>query len=387
MIRPIALTVVLLFGVAAAHAAESSAVSSSRTVATIITDTDTVQSGQIVHAGLRLRLAPGWHTYWHNPGDAGIPPALDISPEPSQSASSLEWPLPQRVAEGTLTTYAYTGDLVLPFTLTPGQGDLSLKAHAEWLACRDICVPEEADFTLTVPSGPPAPSHQAPLMEGALARVPRPAMFSASVTRSGTLSLGGGSLPGGITRAEFFPSAPGLVQRATAHILSVDPGTLTLQIDPLGQPVPSDLSGVVALTTAAGVTSAFVISPDLVVAAATAPFIAPLLLLALGGGLLLNLMPCVFPVLAMKAVALTRLSGVCERRMRAEALSYSVGVVGSFVALGAIFIALRAAGQVAGWGFQFQSPSFVTATAWLLFAIGLEPVRRGHGGRRAHGAG
>ena len=158
-------------------AAESEPIASSRTVATLITDVDAVSAGQSFHAALRLRLAPGWHTYWLNPGDAGIPPSLELSLPAAAQANSLEWPLPQRIAEGTLTTYAYTGDVVLPFTVTSGAGAMTIKGHAEWLACRDICVPESADLELALPLGSPSPAPAATLIEGALAKVPAPASF------------------------------------------------------------------------------------------------------------------------------------------------------------------------------------------------------------------
>ena len=153
---------------------------------------------------------------------------------------------------------------------------------------------------------------------------------------------------------------------------SAQNGTLKLKLDPVSpKDAPPDSSGVIALTTASGSTAAYTIAPTLVAAAQPTPLIGPLLLLAGAGGLLLNLMPCVFPILAMKAMALTRLSGAETRRVRSEAASYCAGVILAFVALGAGLAALREAGQVAGWGFQFQSPIFVIAIAWLLFAIGL----------------
>ncbi len=123
----------------------------------LLSDTDAVTPGQPFHIGLHMRLAPGWHTYWKNPGDAGAPPDLALTLPPGSQAGPIDWPVPQRVAEGPLMTYAYTGDVLLPVTLTPAatRGATTVKAHAQWLVCRDICVPEEADFQLDLPPASP----------------------------------------------------------------------------------------------------------------------------------------------------------------------------------------------------------------------------------------
>jgi thiol:disulfide interchange protein len=355
----------------AAFAAESPPVQSTRSIATLVTATDRVADGTTLHAALRLRLTPGWHTYWQNPGDAGIPPSLDLSLSPGAHAGPLQWPLPQRVAEGTLTTYAYTGDVVLPFDLTPGPGELSIKAHAEWLACKDICVPEEADLALTLPPGVPTPSPEADLISAATARVPQPAPWAATIAPDGTLTLSGKTVPHDTARAEFFPTASGLVEHADLQRPTVQADSLTLKLDPTPPASAPALEGVVALTDRSGATQAYAVAPTPIAASQPVPLLGPLLLLALAGGLLLNLMPCVFPILAMKAMALARLSGTDMRRVRMEAASYSLGVVGSFTALGALLTALREAGDGDGWGFQFQSPSFVIAVTWVLFAVGL----------------
>ena len=355
----------------AAAGAESALVKSERTTASLVAETNAAMPGVAFTAALRLVLAPGWHTYWQNPGDAGIPPSLDLTLLKGTSAGPLQWPVPHRVAEGTLTTYAYTGDVVLPFTVTPGDASAAIHAHAQWLACREICVPEEADLELQLPSGPVTAAPEAALIAAAEARVPRPATFAATVTPSGMLALTGASVPTDIVSAEFFPSKDGAVQGPLQQVVAQDGNTVV----PLG-PLYSDgrnatVPGVLSLTSRSGATSAFELSATVVPETASGFNLIVLLVFALAGGLLLNAMPCVFPILAMKALALAKLSHADLRRVRGEAASYSLGVVISFIVLGAGLVALRSAGQVTGWGFQFQSPSFVTAIAWLLFAVGL----------------
>ncbi len=267
----------VLFAITLAHPAlalESAPVTSSRAVVTLVSDVDAVAPGQPFHLGLRMRLAPGWHTYGRDPGDAGVPTEIALDLPQGAKAGGIDWPPAQRFTEGPLVTYGYTGDVLLPVTVTAG-GEVAVTAHANWLVCKDICVPEEGVFRLDLPAGTPAPSAQA-------------ALFSTTKPTS---------------------------------------------------------------------------APDI-----SLPF-GRVLGLAFLGGLILNLMPCVFPILAMKAASLA--GGAARGEVRAHAAFYSTGVVLAFAALGGVLLALRAAGGAAGWGFQFQSPVFVAAMAWLLFVVGL----------------
>ena len=139
-----------------ALAAESAPVTSRRATATLVSDTDAVRPGTPFRLALRLRLAPGWHTYWRNPGDAGAPPELLLSLPDGTTAGPIAWPTPQRLAEGPLMTYAYTGEVLLPVTVQPGpatSAGLAVSATATWLVCERICVPEEGSFQLALPSG------------------------------------------------------------------------------------------------------------------------------------------------------------------------------------------------------------------------------------------
>ena len=154
--------VLMLVAAFPAWALESAPVSSKRAVATLVTDTDAMQPGKPFRVGLRLRMADGWHTYWKNPGDAGVPPDLTIE---GATQSPIDWPTPRRVAEGPVMTYAYTGEVLLPVTVTAATG--TIKAHAQWLVCKDICVPEEGDFSLTLPVGTPGPSASGEAVRGA----------------------------------------------------------------------------------------------------------------------------------------------------------------------------------------------------------------------------
>ncbi|MBS0641628.1 MAG: cytochrome C biogenesis protein, partial [Proteobacteria bacterium] len=354
-----------------ALALESAPVRSPRATATLVTDTDTIEPGVPFRAALRLRLADGWHTYWKNPGDAGVAPELTIAAP--AVASGIDWPTPRRVPEGPLMTYAYTGEVLLPVTVRTQPGDL--RAHAEWLVCKDICIPESADFTLTMAKGPARISPQAPLFAVHERSVPRPSPWQATIAPDGTLFIQGPELtPSTVTDAWFIPDTPGRIQDDAAQPLSVRDGgfTLALKLAPKS-PADAPLGGVLSVRDRTGQQADVVIEAQPGPAPAPAlPRLPQVLAFAFLGGLILNLMPCVFPILAMKAVSLTRgVSRAALRERHMHAAAYAGGVLTMFVGLALALVATRAAGAVVGWGFQFASPVFVAAMAWLLLAIGL----------------
>jgi thiol:disulfide interchange protein len=358
----------LLVAMAPGLARESAPVTSTRATATLVTDTDT-QDGHPFHAALRLRMAPGWHSYWQNPGDAGVAPELSFD-APAQ-AGPITWPAPGIVAEGPVTTYAYQGEVLLPVSITAPSGPFALRAHATWLVCQRICVPEEGDFTVDLGSGTPAPSADAPLFAAAAARSPVPSPYPATIAPDGTLTLATeGLTAGAVAKAQFFPDMAGVIDAGAAQSLRTADGQITLRLTPASSFDPkAKLTGLLVLTDAKGGETYLGVTAS---PSGTATSGLPrILLLALAGGLVLNLMPCVFPVLAMKAMGLAQMGGAARGRVRAHAAFYTAGVVLAFMALGAALITARAAGGAAGWGFQFQAPGFVTVMAWLLFAVGL----------------
>jgi DsbC/DsbD-like thiol-disulfide interchange protein/cytochrome c biogenesis protein CcdA len=356
------------------RAAESAPVTSARATATLITDTDAIASGTPFRAALRLRLAPGWHTYWKNPGDAGVAPQLALAVNPPGMVGDIAWPAPARQPEGPVMTYGYSGEVVLPVTVVAATNDrLKLKAQAQWLVCSNICVPEEGTFKLSLPIGTPAPSAEAALFAAADSRAPRPSPWRTALASDGTLNVEGAELsPATVKAAWFIPDGWGVVAGDAPQPLEVASGHVSLRL-PLGSEYKAGdpVSGLLFIQDASGLTGSYEITaPASAKARRMVPF-ATALWFALLGGIILNLMPCVFPVLAMKAMALARLSTAERSHARGHALAYTAGVLTMFAALGGLLIALRAGGVAAGWGFQFQSPVFVAVMAWLLFAVGL----------------
>ncbi|MFT8462187.1 protein-disulfide reductase DsbD family protein [Acetobacter persici] len=380
-----------------ASAAESTPVSTTgHSVATLITDTDTTDGRAPLHVALRLKLQEGWHTYWRNPGDAGEAPAVTVTADGGATGktSAIIWPTPHRIPDASLMSYAYTGDVVLPMALAlqpaaaqPG-GPTTLKAHASWLVCENVCVPEEADLSVTLQPGPAHPSAEAPLFAAAADATPVPSPYAATVAADGVLSVTGHGLSGrSVQDAWFMPDQQGLIDQAAAQNFAAQDGGLTLHLKRLPDFAANQpLSGVLVLKDAAGSERALALSASPVAAAAqgaseatSSSFTGKLaqagflqqVAFAFLGGLILNLMPCVFPILAMKALSLARL-GKAERRTQVtSAACYSLGVMVTFLALGGVMMGLRVAGAAADWGFQFQSPLFVTLVTWLLFAMAL----------------
>jgi thiol:disulfide interchange protein/DsbC/DsbD-like thiol-disulfide interchange protein len=387
--RFLLLALLLMLPSPSPQAAESAAVRSPRAVASLVAETEAVAPGQPFRAGLWLRLAPGWHTYWKNAGDAGAAPEVSLRLPEGAEAGPVEWPAPERIAYGPLVNFGYTGEVLLPLAVTPPAdlapgGRFAVEAEATWLVCEQLCIPEEGRFRLDLPVAAASPRPDpalAPLFAGADAAAPRPSPWPARAALgagAGSLALADGGFSAAAVRdAFFFPEAGGLIDNAAPQRLSFREGDLVLRfVRPEEAPAVPHLAGVVALTDSAGRRTAYAVSAPVGggvpegAGAETMP-LARALALAFLGGLLLNLMPCVFPVLAMKAMALARLSGAARGAVRAHAASYALGVLATFVLLGGVLVGLRMTGAAAGWGFQFTAPAFVAAMAWLMLAVGL----------------
>ena len=384
-----------------AWAAESAPATTDHDTVTLVTDQQSWAPGRALGVGLRLKLAPGWHTYWSNPGDAGEPATIAVAASGGGGGQTgtIIWPTPQRLPEGPLMSYAYTGDVLLPLKLVPtaasGQdgAPLVIKATAEWLACATVCVPEQGTFSITLPAGPAAASPQAGLFEAARQAAPRPSPFAARIARDGTFTLTGAGLSAtSVATAWLFPASTGLIDQTAPQTPIIHDGSITIPLKPASGFKPDQpFDALVVLRDPSGQQSALTVSavpgaPGPVRSGSTAG-IPRMLMLALLGGLILNLMPCVFPVLAMKAMALSKLSGLARREQRLSALFYTAGILVAFGALGGLTLGLRAAGSSVGWGFQFQSLAFVAATCWLLFLVGLNLVGAFEVGGSLTGAG
>jgi thiol:disulfide interchange protein/DsbC/DsbD-like thiol-disulfide interchange protein len=365
-----------------AHALESAAQESPRARTSLVADHLAIAPGQDFQIGLRIRLAPRWHSYWRHAGDAGAPTEISLTlPEGSQ-AGPIAWPTPQAIPFGPLMSFGYYGEVLLALRITPPPGlhageVFRIQAEASWLVCDDVCIPEEGRFSLDLPvaaAAKPAPA-LVPFFAAAAAALPRPSPWQASVSAQGDrlrLRLTGPGLGrDSLKEALFIPGAAGLLDHAAPQRLNHGTDWLELTLKRAEQPESlAMLEGVLLLTDQGGRRLGYDIAAPLAPGAAFLP-LWQALIFALIGGVILNLMPCVFPVLAMKAMALARLGGAARGAVRLEAAAYTAGAVISFAALAGLLLLLRGAGMALGWGFQFTSPVFVVAIGWLMLAVGL----------------
>ena len=354
----------------------------------LLSEAASIEPGASFWVGIRQRIAPGWHTYWTNPGDSGEPPTVDWALPAGWHAGPLVFPQPERIPVGPLMSFGYTGEVVLLSRLTPPAGlptgvPVTLRGHAAWLVCEQICIPEEAEVTLTLPvmAGRPAPDAGAAAIERTRRAVPGPSPWRASLRATPeavTLSVAAAGLERDrIAEVLFFPGRWGVIDHATVQEVTIGRDGITLRAARglLPEGPDSDLDGVLVIREKLDhglVSQAFAITA---VAGSAGAGSALSLLAAMGlallGGLILNLMPCVLPVLSIKALALVVHAETSPAAVRRHGLAYTAGVLTCFAALAGALLALRAGGAQIGWGFQLQSPLVVTALAYLLFTLGL----------------
>jgi len=349
-----------------------------------------IYPGERFTAGLDFRMEPGWHVYWINAGDSGEPPKAQWKLPAGITADALQFPAPKRLPLGPLMDFGYEGEVIFPVPMQvandyqPTGKQATLGAHVSWLVCREVCLPGKGD--LSVERDAFAASLGAPQVDAATqaeiaqyeSKVPKPlpagdAVRFRSTARGFVLDVETGTRE---DSAQFFPlDAMVIVNAAKQPAQPLNNGVqLSLTKDDNLQATSQQLNGVVELPTG----EAYVIhaTPGSLTSGGAGKVgnsggLAGAAGLAFLGGILLNLMPCVFPVLFIKGLALVQSSQQESGRLRAHGWVYTLGILVSFWVVVAVLLALRAAGQQLGWGFQFQSPIFLALMAMLLFFLGL----------------
>jgi thiol:disulfide interchange protein/DsbC/DsbD-like thiol-disulfide interchange protein len=408
----------------------SASVSQPHVTAELIPEATTVQLGQPFDIALHLHSDPGWHTYWINPGDAGLATTITWTLPSGFTAGPIRWPTPEKHDMGGLMTYGYAGDVYLLTTITPPAAvaawpkHLDIKANAQWLVCKEECIPGHADLTVTLDSGLlnlRLPQENKELFDQARERLPVAATgWSTSAGYNNDhLSIwfqygGFAHVPG---KVRFFPEEPNVLSNLDADNSSPEDAgkplgdgrtnafRINIKLQQNGDK-PDKLSGVLVsdvpligdakavyiseFKVAAAVPSGGAVAPqkpgpsqgtvtatpatnaDASPPPQTAP---PLLIAVLGaaflGGLILNLMPCVLPVLSLKVFSLMKHAGENPKAAWLQGVAFTAGVVISFWVLAGLLLTLRSAGNHLGWGFQMQSPGFVLALIFLFFLLAL----------------
>ena len=364
-------------------------------IAELVARDQSVAPGATTYVAVRQKIDKGWHTYWRNSGDSGEATRIVWTLPQGWTAGDIVWPAPTRQPTGPLMNYGYQDEVLLPVPVTapatarPGE-IVTFKAHATFLVCEEICVPEEAELSLSMPVSEglasPDPQWSGPIAK-TLAAAPAPAGLTGAFAKQGetvALAITGAALKGAdLSDAYFFPFDSTAIDHAKPQAIERGPEGLTLTLTPgYAFQQPQGLAALAGVLTVGGKSYEVSASPGPLPAGASGlgppakaaggaalglPLAAAFAFL---GGLILNLMPCVFPILAMKAASL---AGHAHERRAAQrqGLAFLVGVLATFLALALALIAVRAGGAAVGWGFQLQSPPVVAGLALLMLAVAL----------------
>ena len=357
--------------------------------ARLLVDAPTVKTGVPITAVVQFTLLPHWHIYWQNPGDSGIPTTFAWALPNGISAGDIAWPAPERIDTEGLVTYGYSNAVTLTVPLTPSKdaitGDVKLKAN--WLVCKDICIPESAELSAPLAANPEA----ATLASATLARIPQPFVGDAVFTLTHdtvTLTLTQQGAWGDISAVRFSPVEDGLAANNPPPKVDVVGNDLTLSFTRGTADALAVWHGVVHYTrdskevafnvtaqAADGSASSTSAAPTATTPTGELPreVIPPSLLLALAlafvGGIILNIMPCVLPILALKALSLSKKAHTSRLQAAKQGFSFTIGVIVSFLMIAGLMLALKASGSAIGWGFQLQNPFFVGFLALIMLLV------------------
>ena len=361
--------------------------------AELVTFGNTVAPGGTLQAGLVLTMEQHWHVYWINAGDAGEPPHIKWTLPAGLTAGPMQFAAPSRLPVGPLLDFGYEDTAAFPVTFTAASsmkpGPVHVDALVDWLVCAQVCIPGKAHLGLDLTVGPSAATVQPVGALGeALTLLPKPLPSGNTVTVTGgakefVVTLKTGSPVVNSDDVEFYPYDRDLIVNSADQIVEPLPDGLLIHIpraDDLTK-LPADLHGLLKISdtvsyefTSSVVPGEVPVSPSNSArqsAAASGVTTASAIGLAFIGGIILNLMPCVFPVLFLKGLALVQSSGEERKQLRSHGLVYTLGILVSFWSIVAVLLILRAGGSQAGWGFQLQSPTFIAILASFLFFFAL----------------
>lgn len=358
--------------------------------ASLISAVASVAPGDNFDVLLHQDIDKGWHTYWKNPGDSGAAPTIKWQSPEGVDISDFSWPFPERIAYGPLMNYGYHDEVSLPFTVSVPEGfkesSLTIEGVGRILVCEDICIPEKISVALTIPIGETVEDAgvAAQFRENAQ-RIPTMLSVAAdfraddeSINLHIALPVEAGNR---VSAVQYFPFQTDVIDNPAEQAYRIDSTGLTLTLVPgyKFEAATADLSGVLVIRESSGsselITSFSFLTggnsgnPSLDAAAPVSFWLA--IILAFAGGLILNLMPCVFPVLSIKILSLVDSVHEAGSSIRLHGFVYAAGVILSFVGIAFALILLRLGGESIGWGFQLQSPLIVGLLAYLFVLIGL----------------
>lgn len=371
----------------------------------IVPEQDAVTLGEDLGIAIQQIHAPEWHTYWKNPGDSGEPTSIEWTLPEGFKAGDIEYPAPHRLAYGPLMNYGFGEEVILLTSLHVPEkittDEVTLSANISWLVCKDICVPEYTSVTLVLPvatADNPASPTNPEFFEQSRKKIPQQKIWQGMIEEQDqTLKISFDPDAQNVEELQdssdffFFPEEWGILVNSSPQDVSVKSGRLVISVQRDTRPLSkiNNLAGVLTYKTKDGEDKA--IALDVAVSGKQTEAVAPPLsgsteegavaeeqvtvvqaiFLALLGGIILNLMPCVFPVLSMKALSLVKMSEKEQKHSVTHGLVYTAGVMVCFAIIAASLIGLKSAGEEIGWGFQLQNPVVVLLLAYLLFVMAL----------------
>ncbi len=386
---------ICLLALAGTVQAQRSVVEETHTKATLASEMSIIGADEVVWLALSYEPIAGWHTYWQNPGDSGMQTNISWELPTGFNAGKALYPVPDTLPVGPLTNYGYNGTSTLLVPLYTPENittkSIKIKASAEWLICEIECVPQFGEFELELPVGKSTPSSEnASLFAEARQKMPEPAFWDAEIEIAPeasklTVFMASEEIET-VENAYYFPAYEGVLDYAEAQIVNISDDGLVLNLKRLkGSLAPESAAGILKLNLPNGKVTAVQIDPALkVVDAIRTPMPLPeaasaeeglpvwqAALFALLGGIILNLMPCVFPVLSLKAFSFLAAGSMTKSERKREGWAYTFGILASFGVIVGILLALRAGGSVVGWGFQLQEPIFVAFMVLLMVLVSL----------------
>ncbi len=360
----------------------------------ILSQKESAKAGDSFYIALKQTIQPEWHTYWRNPGDVGDATRIEFDAPKGIEFGPIQWAVPNKLPYAEFINYGYDNEVILPIEvkIAPDlKGVQNIKAKATWLECKDICVPGEGEIDFTINIGDDKNGAQKPEIDAAISKLPKPMKnYTANwVKVENKFHLGFiVSEQINVKNAYFFPyevENGALIDHAKPQTLTTGIGGFGLFLEPslsLPDKMPNEIGGVIEIETNNGkefyeirATSATAISPK-TIGGGGANNVEILKLLgvigaAIIGGMILNFMPCVFPVLAMKILGLTKIAHGHESEAREYGNFYAIGVMVTFAILGGLLFFLKSLGAATGWGFQLQDPGFLVFMIVVLVLLGL----------------
>ena len=342
----------------------------------ILTESTSITPGDELLIGFKFTLNPGWHTYWENPGDAGEGASIKWNLPNDVSASEILWPGPQRIPVEPLMTFGYEDEVVLLTKIYTSEATivpLNLNALVSWYTCKEICIPQEAEVSIPIKLGNKTPSVSKAILDQTLEEVPIQFEGTYRVQRLEDSYILQGQLENQdqYDSIYFFPKDYGLTDYTKDQFYEINKDSFSLQIKAAEIEIENrTFEGVIAINKGEAV-SFIEINYPLKAKPISQEFnIFTLIFFAFLGGLILNIMPCVFPILSIKILRFVEQSGDSTYKTIQQGLLFSLGVIVSFLAIASLLVSLKSGGESIGWGYQLQSPIVVSLLVYLFVVLG-----------------